>query len=150
MDGISYLPRYWPFSIVGLAVTILTIAAAPACVIEKLGSIASLRRSLVLTRGNRIPIMGIGLLGFVVVAAIIGIGTALAVGLASPEATPVQRDVLLLVAVISAAIGLVIILALGTILGLLPTVLYLKLRAIEAGRATRGGQGEIITAAAQP
>jgi hypothetical protein len=93
---------------------IMWSVARPACVVERLGPLRSLRRSRELTRGHRWKILGLillTLLCLLVLLVIVGIvfGVATALGGAVTFATPLMRYILLILEAIVLAFFWVLI-----------------------------------------
>ena len=103
----------------GIIVGLMLSVAVPVCVIDALGPIQSLKRSMALTKGSRWRILGL----FMTVFAVALVGVLFVAGLVLQH---------LLVAAIP--LGIAVFLVFLIVVLILPAALYLQLRSIDAGR----------------
>jgi hypothetical protein len=104
------------FIVPGMIVAIMLFVALPACVLEELGPVASLKRSAQLTKGNRLRLFGLALL---VLLSLMVASLVMACALATSSKIVIGIAVLIL-----AVVGFVLV---GVALTL-PTIVFLQLR----------------------
>jgi uncharacterized membrane protein len=145
------LTRFWP--IIGLAIlvalgvgigfillivpgVILAIrwsVALPACVVENLGPLASMKRSAELTKGNRWKLFGVFLLVLVIIilaSIVVGLFVGLIVGASALAAGEIFA------VVVAALVGLVIAAVYTAYLNIVLVMVYHDLRVAKEGVAT--------------
>ncbi len=141
MVGLVVILGFLLLVIPGLIAAVMLVLAVPACVIERSGPVASLNRSLYLTKGNRWRIVGALLL--VVVLPLFG--SFAVVGLAGAVAFGLQLQVAIILAVILGLLLLVpVILVLPAITMILTGVLFVELRRLKGEGGPRASISQVF------